>query len=138
MPLASPCSTVLMQVFSSSRAKKSPSGPVPRPTTENARLSPFLALRVRVCMDGSPKVVETLASLLRPWRASAAAPSEPTAKFVVDMRADDFVERRFDAEAKRDRAARVEIARPASNDGFDFRIWFAPDERRRLGARYAD
>src|SRR5208283_2071465 len=53
--------------------------------------------------------------------------SDLSAQFVLDMRANDIVERRLHFEAERDRAARIKPARPAGDDPFDQFVRGAPD-----------
>src|SRR6516162_7096828 len=60
----------------------------------------------------------------------AASIYDPAAQFVIDMDADDVVERGIAAETERVSAARIEPARPASNDTRNQRIGLGADARR--------
>src|SRR5208282_5148434 len=63
-----------------------------------------------------------------------ASSGDPAAQLVLDMDANDFVERRLRAEAERARAARIEPARPAGDDARDQRVGFAANARGHLVA----
>src|SRR5579864_9132051 len=64
----------------------------------------------------------------KPWEGFWAASSRDlAAQFVVDMDADDLVERSFRLKAQRQRAAWIEPARPAGDDPRHQRVRLAAD-----------
>src|SRR5260221_2359001 len=66
------------------------------------------------------------------YRARPSSCGRAYTKLILHVDADDLLEARVGPEAELERAAGVEIARPARDDLDDHRIGLAPDERRYL------